>query len=239
MKLQLLLLISILILFIIYKNNKFQFFKQSVPEKNFYINKFGFKPGLDKDKSNYRLPKMIKYLLTEQEANDIINYAKKNNIMKIAGVGNNNVSKSRNNSNGWIKKNNQIVKKIYQKINNIMDLSKYQLEDLQIGYYQPGQYYKSHYDQCYRINEESCQNFCNNDGPRIKTILIYLNNDYQGGLTKFPILNQQFKLNTGDALLFENTNKQQNQVHELALHQGSEITSGEKWIANIWIQKKI
>ena len=130
-----------------------------------------------------------------------------------------------------------MVKNIFHKISKLIDLSKYELEDLQIGHYHPGQYYQPHYDQCYNINEESCQKFCNNDGPRVKTILIYLNDNYQGGETNFPLLQQKFKLNQGNALLFENTNIQEKQVHQLALHQGTELVSGEKWIANVWIQK--
>ena len=70
---------------------------------------------------------------------------------------------------------------------------------------------------------------------RTHSILLYLNENYEGGETEFPNLNKQFKLNTGDILYFHNYDSHGNPT-KLALHQGNVVKSGEKWICNLWVK---
>ena len=74
-------------------------------------------------------------------------------------------------------------------------------------------------------------------GPRIYTILMYLNDDFQEGETEFPNLNKKFKLSTGNAIFFHNLDNKKEMVHSLSLHRGNTVYNGEKWIATIWVRE--
>ena len=77
--------------------------------------------------------------------------------------------------------------------------------------YQTGQYFHPHYDQAY-------------DGPNHSishlTMLIYLNDNFEGGETDFPELQQKFSPKQGSAIFFQHA----------ILHEGCSVTSGVKYI---------
>jgi len=98
--------------------------------------------------------------------------------------------------------------------------------EFQITHYKTGGYYGPHHD---RIK--------NSDSKRVCTVIIALNDDYEGGETYFLYLYKSFKLKKGDALFFYTTD-QKDQMSDFAMHEGMEVTSGEKWIANIWMHDR-
>jgi prolyl 4-hydroxylase len=99
-------------------------------------------------------------------------------------------------------------------------------ESLQVLRYRPGQEYKPHFDA---LAGESNQ--------RILTVLVYLNDDYQGGETLFLKTGLRFKGRRGDALLFRNTGPD-GRADEQAQHAGLPVTAGEKIIASRWIRAR-
>ena len=116
------------------------------------------------------------------------------------------------------------------RISDISDLSHY--EALQVARYEPGQQYKPHFDAC--LTEEKCPS--KNRINRKMTVLIYLNDDFQGGGTHFPSINKIVAPEKGKAVIFFNTTDDGAAEEPLALHAGLPVTSGEKWIANQWIR---
>lgn len=72
------------------------------------------------------------------------------------------------------------------------------------------------------------------------TCLIYLNNlkQHQGGYTEFNKLNIKIAPKKGRLLVFYNTEKNSNKLHNLAMHSGNEVFYGEKWACNIWFRDK-
>jgi len=103
-------------------------------------------------------------------------------------------------------------------------------EDLQVVRYEPGGYFRPHYDQCSE-GSEACSAETRRFGGRKRryTLLVYLNDGYGGGETRFPRLKRSFRSATGDALLFSS-------AHEDALHEGAPVTRGVKWICNLWMR---
>jgi hypothetical protein len=126
---------------------------------------------------------------------------------------------------------------LYTRVCNVSKTSIDEAEDLQVVRYKPNGFYKPHYDAC-------CYGSCstdNNNGKRLltttqrkKTLLVYLNDEFEGGETIFPNLNEKYKLKKGDAILFNNMNWF-GYCTPLALHGGDVVQSGEKWICNIWL----
>ncbi len=74
-------------------------------------------------------------------------------------------------------------------------------------------------------------------GQRIATLLIYLNEGFEGGETDFPLLNHRFRGGTGDALMFANVDPAGAPERRM-LHAGLAPTSGEKWLFSQWVRSQ-
>jgi prolyl 4-hydroxylase len=99
-------------------------------------------------------------------------------------------------------------------------------EPLQILRYAPGQEYRPHHDA-----------LPHTDNQRILTMLVYLNDAYEGGETMFLKTGLAVKGAIGDALLFRNADRQGRPDPD-ARHAGLPVRSGEKLIASRWIHEK-
>lgn len=167
---------------------------------------------------------IIEDFITEKECNMLIKQAKP--TLKTSTVFNPDTQesvlhKARTSKTTFLHKN-KLIDKIYKKIENVTNISLDNYEMFQITNYTKGEYYKPHYDNIEKYN------------VRIKTVIIYLSDNYTGGHTSFPLLQKKFKLKKGSALIFDNLDKNNN-THYLSLHQGSTVYSGSKWIGQIWI----
>ena len=70
-------------------------------------------------------------------------------------------------------------------------------------------------------------------GNRIKTLMIYLNYDLEGGSTSFPNLNESFMPFSGTALIWDNLNDK-GEPDIRAKHSGDEVRFGKKYILTFW-----
>ena len=187
-------------------------------------------------KEPYELPRIIKNIITKDEAKELINWAKPRlgeaTVLTYKGKD----LSHRNNKVAWLEKSHPISQKIINKASKITGLPIENFEEVQICHYEPGQYFKYHQDQCYEKNK-TCRNDYLRGGQRLYNILMYLNNDFEGGETDFKGLKKKYKLPIGDGVLWAMTNKNQTHVHPLAEHAGLSVKKGEKWIANIWVRK--
>jgi len=115
---------------------------------------------------------------------------------------------------------------INRRIASASDTSVEQGEPLQVLHYSPGQEYRGHSDALPGV-----------DNQRILTVLVYLNEDYEGGETSFPLAGLDLRGAIGDALIFANVNDL-GQPDPDALHAGRPVTEGEKWLASRWIRER-
>jgi prolyl 4-hydroxylase len=72
-------------------------------------------------------------------------------------------------------------------------------------------------------------------GQRALTVLIYLNDDYEGGDTTFPDIGRSFKGRKGDLLVFWNL-MPDGTPDRRTRHIGTAPTRGEKWLFSQWIR---
>ncbi len=98
-------------------------------------------------------------------------------------------------------------------------------EPLHILRYTSGQEYKPHLDAIPGIANQ-----------RVLTVLVYLNDGYQGGETDFPELGISVGGAMGDALLFRNLTAD-GRADPRTRHSGLPVTSGVKWLATRWIRE--
>jgi hypothetical protein len=75
------------------------------------------------------------------------------------------------------------------------------------------------------------------NGQRVVTFLVYLNDDYEGGVTGFPTLGFSHKGRRGEGLYFVNALPDM-QPDLRMLHTGSPPTRGEKWIVSQFIRSR-
>jgi len=116
-----------------------------------------------------------------------------------------------------------IIKKVQSLIG-----STYRTYDIQLLKYYSGGYYKKHYDY---FDNMKPSNFSN----RKYTLLVYLNDEFTGGTTKFIRLNKEIKPKKGRVVIWENISN--NKFNEYTEHQGMPII-GEKYALNIWVNNK-
>ena len=109
-------------------------------------------------------------------------------------------------------------------------------EPLAVLAYGPGGEYRPHSD-CLPPNAARPEDRFQESGQRIKTLLITLNDGFEGGETAFPALNLTWRGQPGDALLFVNVNAD-NTPAPLARHAGHPVSRGEKWLASRWIRER-
>ena len=180
----------------------------------------------------YVKPAVYNNLITPQEAEYILNKSKDafKSSTTIGGL-DLNVRKS---ETMWITKDDPIVKNIYSRLSKQFSFNVKNAEQLQVVKYTPGGFYKQHHDACCGHN---CDEFLKDYGQRVLTILIYLNDDFEEGSTKFPTLNLNIKPPKYSGIVFYplDTNKK---CHPDSLHTGTPVKSGTKYVCNIWIREK-
>jgi prolyl 4-hydroxylase len=110
------------------------------------------------------------------------------------------------------------------------------LEPAEVLHYSIGEAYRPHVD----FFHPQLPNFAEQmrvRGQRIKTCLVYLNDDFEGGETEFPKLGLKYRGGAGGALIFENVKA--NGAGDLStLHAGLPPSRGEKWLFSQWIRSK-
>ena len=99
-------------------------------------------------------------------------------------------------------------------------------EPLQVLRYRPGGEYRPHFD--------AIPGFAN---QRVMTMLVWLNEGYEGGETAFPTAGLKLRGLAGDAILFRNTGPD-GRRDPASAHAGLPVSHGEKLIASRWIRER-
>jgi prolyl 4-hydroxylase len=99
-------------------------------------------------------------------------------------------------------------------------------EPLQVLRYRPGGEYRPH-----------CDAIPGFDNQRVATMLVWLNDGFEGGETEFPEVGLKLRGAPGDAILFRNTGAD-GRRDPASAHSGLPVTSGEKWLASRWIRER-
>jgi prolyl 4-hydroxylase len=109
------------------------------------------------------------------------------------------------------------------------------LEVSQVLHYSVGQEFKPHHD--YLDPTSALASEVARNGQRAATVLIYLNEDFEGGETRFPAIGLDYRGKTGDMLMFSNLDPT-GRPDPASLHAGLPPTRGEKWIFSQWIRDR-
>ena len=131
----------------------------------------------------------------------------------------------RKSETAWLSTEDPIVRGVVERCVSRTDRPIENCEQLQVLRYTEGGHYTPHQDVFYQDKNK-----------RLYTFIIALNDEYEGGETAFPVINENYKLKAGDALFFHTLDNYGLDTSD-ALHGGQPVKSGEKWVCNLWVHK--
>jgi len=143
----------------------------------------------------------------------------------------------RKSQTAWLDKNDPVIGTIVNRVCDIANIPFENAEKMQVVKYEPNGFYTDHFDASCDDRKE-CVEFEKNGGQRVLTMIIYLNDDFTGGTTRFKHLQREFQPVKHNGLLFYSLQKNGNKCHPLSLHSGMPVKTGEKYIANIWLRER-
>jgi prolyl 4-hydroxylase len=197
-----------------------------------YIQYVISKQGLCNIEDEYVGPEVKPNFINNEQCFEILNCVK--NKFKHSKIANGVLSeKVRKSETAWISKNDNAVYKIIMGICDDLNVPFENAEDMQVVKYAKGGYYNEHHDSFPYYDPV----YMSQGGHRILTALIYLNDDFEGGETRFVTLDENISPKKCSALFFHPLNKEKMRCHPKALHCGMPVLSGEKYVANIWIRE--
>jgi prolyl 4-hydroxylase len=107
----------------------------------------------------------------------------------------------------------------------------------QVAHYTAGGKFNAHYDACNSDNAY-CDKMNRHAGQRRATLLVYLNDDFDGGQTVFPHIGKTVTPKKGMGILFWNTTAETDAIIPESMHKGNPVVRGEKWICTKWSHAK-
>lgn len=111
------------------------------------------------------------------------------------------------------------------------------LEGWQFIKYDVGGEYLPHYDYDVDLNNRLNKiRLAISGGLRLKSIIIYLNDDFEGGETAFTKLDLKIKPETGKLLIWKNIHKNR-KINLDTLHAGLPVTKGTKYVLITWLRE--
>lgn len=141
----------------------------------------------------------------------------------------------------WLPDDLPISREIKKIISDYTNLPTENMEDVHIVKYEIGGLYEEHHDffpidsLFERENREG--DWMVKGGQRIKTALIYLNDDFEGGNTVFLNMGKIIKPEKNKMVIWDNV-LEDGSPDEQSLHAGDSVTSGHKYICIVWIREE-
>ena len=181
----------------------------------------------------YRTPQVIRGVLTDDDI-EYIQTLSRDKMFESKIVGSDAPDTSiRKSKQCWLpKESDERIRGMFEKVGRLVNKNPKNSEDLQVVKYDATDFYKPHHDTC-------CFGRCDKDptvNNRIKTVIVYMTDDFEGGETHFPNLNLKLKPRKGDAVAFDTYNLF-GQCDNRALHEGLPIQNGVKNICTFWFHK--
>jgi prolyl 4-hydroxylase len=118
----------------------------------------------------------------------------------------------------------------------IAGLPPVQTDGAQVLHYAVGERFVDHVDY-FEPSVEAHARHIAQGGQRVATLLVYLNEELEGGETCFPRLGISHRGGKGDVLTFVNVDAQ-GRGDPRTLHAGLAPTAGEKWVLSQWVRDR-
>lgn len=185
----------------------------------------------------------INDILSPEECQHFIDISQKRFIRSPVAVADGTNSNARTSSSAFLnKEEDPVVKKLEDRISQLLKIDKRQIEPLQIVHYVPGQKYDYHTDWFDKNHpHEATQITKEMGGQREYTILIYLNDLLEEDLVKdngstcFQQANICAKPKRGSGVFWKNL--ENGEVTHNSYHAGIAPEVSEKYAINVWTRE--
>lgn len=178
----------------------------------------------------------VEHFLSEQECDDIIALTRgKLTPSSLAGAASSeNIRTSSTCELAQL--NSRVVQCVERRIVDRLQLGVGEQEVIQAQHYQVGEYYKPHYD-FFPPGTPQYLSHCASRGQRTWTCMIYLNEDCEGGHTRFTKLGISVKPQKGKALFWNNL-LPTGEPNLNSIHYAEPVTRGNKTVITKWFRSK-
>ena len=184
----------------------------------------------------YRKPTVHKQFISNDECAYLRECAEP--LFKESKLVSGHMKNVRKSETAWLSKKDPVVAQVISRVCALCDVPFSHAEKMQVVKYGVGDYYHEHFDASCDDREE-CVEFEKNGGQRVVTMILYLNDDFEGGHTVFPKLRQDVAPVKNNGLLFYSLEEGgAKQCHPLSLHAGKPVKKGTKYIANVWLRER-
>lgn len=113
------------------------------------------------------------------------------------------------------------IRELHHRLCEVLNCRMDQLEPLSCIRYVQSQHFKYHHDFI-------------QGGDRIFTLVIYLNDDFEGGELRFPEIHMTYKSKTGSCIIFQNIDQNKELIPE-SMHGSLPITKGVKYAIPVFM----
>jgi prolyl 4-hydroxylase len=132
-------------------------------------------------------------------------------------------------------KNDKVYKDVINRVHKLVGIGPSHMENLQLLHYDVGELYGNHHDYYHLPDADKWSQ----DGGRILTVFLYLNDVEGGGETDFPRLNLTVTPKRGRAVLWPSVlDRNPLKLDWRTEHAALEVTKGVKYGANLWFHQK-
>lgn len=174
--------------------------------------------------------RVVPGFLSDDECEAIRQAAIRKGLSRSVVVGNA-TSTSRTSSTTFLSEaDDPAVTAVFDKVAALVGATKDRFENMQVVRYKRGEEYKAHYDPCFKCSAG------NKDLLRERTVIAYLNDDFDGGATDFPETGDSVRPLKGAVAVFRSL--QDGKIVQESKHQGAPVTRGTKWVATVWVHPK-
>jgi len=111
-------------------------------------------------------------------------------------------------------------------------------EPFQVVHYTENQEYDYHYDSFDENDEGYNEEYTNNGGQRLITVLGYLRDVPKGGETGFNHLGVNIQPRRGSIIVWWNVEQDTTKREIKSQHAGLPVLEGEKYAFNLWFREK-
>lgn len=189
---------------------------------------------INKIREEYQL-KIIDNFLSEEECEKLMEkgeglYTRSMVSAKEKGA-DSSVSEARTSSSAFLTFKDEFLDKIRERGAKLLGIPKEHFESVQLTSYTKGQQYEVHSDAFKGYNKDELI-----EGQRTNTILVYLNEDFEGGGTLFPELKQIVQAKTGRAVTWTSLLDDGETIDPRGYHGGLPVLYGRKTVCNLWVR---
>ena len=199
-----------------------------------YLSKYDVKIHSSPDMGNQPWVITMENVISEEESDVLIELGAVEEYKQSADVGKLNAdgtfeesfNSGRTSTNAWCQNacyENATAREIGYRLSNLTGIPELNSEFLQLLRYEPGQFYRVHHDYIDLENKRQ-------QGPRLLTLYLYLNDVEEGGGTNFDRLNITVMPKRGRALLWPSVKDEDPTVKEpRTTHQALPVVKGIKY----------